>query len=246
MKYAIFALLAVLVVFAACESQVESETEIETEAQIQPENQTGTTHDIVDDVVGTVDDAREELLAFFDRLQNLRYSVDYTITAQGQAATMSQYVDTNAMRIRVDTEAQGIKTRVIIDGEDVYSCMNMGSWSCFEASNDDAEMIDTTSADARGEFMIDSSIPVTRVADRMVAGTNTQCYVFDAGDGESEQCFSPEGFPLYIETITEGQATVLQATSYSLSIPNNAFELPAQPGSVNDFGGGFDASAWGY
>ncbi len=240
MKYVCVILIATLVVFAACESQPAAQDDLPEEQQEEePEQQ------VLEQEAGVVEDARQELLGFFDRQQTLRYTVEYQTTVQGQYLLMTQFVDTGGVRVRTDMDAQGIEMRTIYADRIAYTCMNMGSWSCFEATSDD-EIPETTGVLAREEFEQDRSLAVTRTDARTVAGVVAQCFIYTMDDVRSEQCFSPEGVPVFVETSADGHTSRTQATSYELSLPANAFELPAQPGSMDDFMGGFDASAWGY
>lgn len=239
MKY-VYLVLIVLLAFAACTASPQ-EVEEESPMQEDAESETDTSADEESGVV--IDDARAQMLALFDEQDGRSYQVEYTATAEGQTIMqMTQYVDTGLSRVRVDTEVQGMSSRTIIVGEDTYMCEKMNQWNCFEASNQEPEQ---SFVYGREEFERDADIAVESAASRVVAGEQTSCFVFSSTqDGDVEQCFSEEGVPLYIRTESAAGSTLTEASSYSLSVPEDAFELPAEPGSAESMYGGFDPSAY--
>jgi hypothetical protein len=73
---------------------------------------------------------------------------------------------------------------------------------------------------------------ITPLAPRTIAGTLATCFqVVTSGASAAtvDFCFSPEGVPLYTHTVSEGMDYTMEATSYSTSVPDSDFALPATP-----------------
>lgn len=156
------------------------------------------------------------------------WQVTYQMTSNtaGQAfsAEMKQYV--KGTKIRQDITTQGIEVWTFILSDGIYSCNKAtGDWSCLKI---DANIPETERVQKELEANPDK-FNVVFIGTKTVAGTTTQCYKASNLEGYAvEYCFSKEAVPLYIKT--EGQNVLMEitATSYSTSVPADAFTVPAE------------------
>ncbi|MBS3164552.1 hypothetical protein J4439_03915 [Candidatus Woesearchaeota archaeon] len=166
------------------------------------------------------------------QLEKLSYRVTYEMTMQSDEEPVmlevTQYVD-SAGNMRQDGEMRGERVRqYVLDGKG-YACLSSGSrWACSSAS---ADMQDVGSAVRQASQQY--QLPPAGARD--LAGTEAACYALTTGIAEVEYCFSPEGVPLLVSTAAGSFLMEMRATSYSLGVRPEDFELPAQPsGSFED------------
>lgn len=242
MRYLLAIMLGVLLLAAACTSGNNDSNEQQAPQQQEQEQQ--------QEQVQEQQQAQEPenkvspgaFADFISKKVQLEYMVTYDAKTQAQGqnfnSEMSMYLK-GVDKIRTDVEAQGVETRTIIDGNKIYACNKAtGSWMCFETEYE-------TSSSEEMQSDIESnpeSYSVTELPDRVIAGANTKCFRVTVEEGNVDYCFSAEGVPLYIKTTgeTEGVSFMneMTATKYSTTVADSAFDLPAEPGNLNDMLGG--------
>ncbi len=156
------------------------------------------------------------------------YMVSYTYTAAGESSTMTQYFKGGKMR--VDSTAEGVSSRVyIIDGT-ATTCTNQDGWMCLEMPEAEGTE-DNGLANIRTD--VDSyEDSVTFKGTRNLLGETTNCYGVTMPGTAYTYCFTAEGIPLLMEGSSQGVEWSWVATSFSRDVDDSAFDLPAQPQSL--------------
>lgn len=184
---------------------------------------------------------------------NSGWKVTYQLSGTGMQGTseMSQYVK-GLDKLRTDVSAAGTQTRTYLLGTNIYFCTNSGEWSCMKFSipqNDSSQL----AADLEKNLEANpSKYTVLPDGTMQIAGVSATCFKVASEDGNVRYCVSNEGVPLYTKTTAEsGGKTVefeMKATSYSTSVTDSDFSLPAEPteftlpsGLDGGNGSGFDA-----
>jgi len=129
-------------------------------------------------------------------------------------------------KLRTDNTVQGMETRSYMINEEFTSCSKSdGDWTCNKLSlqeEDEADEMQDLVKEKPEDFK------VTKVSGRTIAKTKTECYKITSDeDAELEYCFSKEGVPLYVNMESKGMSSEQKATSYSLSVSNTDFNIPA-------------------
>ena len=247
MKKLILALLLVcFLVLAGCdgaETPAEGEDMEETNDVVEMEVQEDTSDDEMSEDEFAVeesddgemdmvmDDARNALEAFFAKKDRLEFSVTYDLSMPNVASgTMTQYFKDEA-HMRVDSNILDIESQTFIVEGAITSCTNLGSWNCIDLAEFD---VPTVSAQNDIEENMDA-YAIVGVASRTIAGVSATCFSIAGEEFAYEMCFSPEGVPVYVESPTLQGDVAFTATSYSLSVTDSVFDLPAEP---NELGGG--------
>ncbi len=160
--------------------------------------------------------------------QKIQYKVSYDVTAAGTASKMTQYI--SGSKIRIDTITQGFEIRSYLLDKEFNSCNKItGDWMCQKIDYKQSDF-DKTQEDAKANV---EKYDVQSTGTKVVAGVTTSCYRITVKDGIVDYCYSPDYVPLYVKT-TAGQASSeLTATSYSTSVSEADFALPAQAKAVN-------------
>lgn len=146
--------------------------------------------------------------------------------------------------MRTDAEYSGMKTRIYLLYPDSYYCNYFGiKWTCMSLP----QANESAYEQAENEFESDpSKYSIDPLPPKLVAGVLAECYKmsklpYSGTDPVVSYCSSPEGIPLYTKSeITDSgtrYVTVMEATSYSMSVPASDFELPATPSAAPTFGG---------
>ncbi len=227
-------LLAVLLALTFLVYACTDEVPLVDEDDVLGEPEAPDEDDVVED-----DDALEELKSLV--MGTAEYMVSYEYDFLGEDMSLTQYVKGN--RMRTDSEAFGMVSRVYLLEDSVVTCMEeAGQWMCFESERDEVEGVeagDDPVIDDLEEGTFDGTIQ--RLPGRTVAGTSTSCFRALYLGFTYDYCYSAEGVPLLVEAETDEGSWSMTATDYSTSVQESAFELPAEPGSFDDMLG-----AWGY
>lgn len=154
---------------------------------------------------------------------NSGYKVVYQVTA-GTAASyeMTEYLKGGNMR--TDIALSGMQSRTYVISGKVTSCILAGTtWSCNALPSQN-----TQSVDIGEQLKADpSKYAITADGTQTVAGVAATCYKVVGTDATVRYCISSEGVPLYVKTTAQGMDVVMQATSYSTSVTDADFALPA-------------------
>ena len=188
--------------------------------------------------------AADQLLSIMGLTQG--WKVSYTIngTNMPSGSTMTQYIK-GTDKIRVDSTAMGTESRSFVLSGKTYSCINQGeSWICYKV---DSSQSGQNSTNLQNDIQSNpSKYTVTADGSMQVAGVTAACYKVVSVDGTVRYCVSQEGIPLYIKTTgsTQGVSyeSELTATSYSTSVSDSDFQLPATPQDIGSMTGGGSGS----
>lgn len=185
--------------------------------------------------------AFEEFTDLFSMKMKLEYQVDYEMTTttngQTQEMQMAQYVKGD--QIRSDVEFDGIESQTYMTGSSIISCTNDGEWMCIEMEMESSSPIDDLEEQIETNVQAGHDMNVEKLPSRTVAGTSTNCFRVETDDGSVDYCLTKEGIPLYVESSGTSDSTtydmLMEATSYSTSVPNSAFTPPAEPSQMPSF-----------
>jgi len=172
--------------------------------------------------------ALQDFLGFAGRT-SLKYMVVYNLVSSGSQAfsgTMTQYIMVSGAqtKMRVDTAMQGQQTRMVYDGTTANSCANVnGAWNCYTIQYQ-ADTAQKTRDDIKNN---PSKYTVTALPDKTIAGVTAKCFESTNSGSTVDYCYSSEGVPLYIKTVASGMTTEMTATSFSTSVSDSDFALPA-------------------
>ncbi len=165
---------------------------------------------------------------------NSGWKVTYQLSGTGMQGTteMSQYVK-GTEKFRTDVSAAGMETRTYVMDNKAYLCTKTGEWSCLKFTvpkNDSSQ----ASYELESELETDASkYNVTADGTMQVAGVTAACFKVVSADASTRYCVSAEGVPLYVKSSaqSEGQAVEyeMKAKSYSASVSDSDFALPAEP-----------------
>ena len=180
---------------------------------------------------------------------SLQYMVAYNVTSQAQgqqiSSQMTEYVD-GTSKMRTDASMSGIESRTYVLGKEIYSCTSQqGSWVCLNMSTQQ----ETGPTQAEGEISSNmSNYQIVADGTMQVAGVTATCFKVTGTDiTYYRSCFSSEGVPLYVEVqgSSGGQAysTEMVASSYSTSVPDSDFVLPAAATALPSIAGAVNGSA---
>ena len=151
------------------------------------------------------------------------YKVDYTYTASGDSGSQTWYA--KGIKKKIVAEVQGMIASVYYLPEGVFTCTNVqGQDMCFKSSatQDSTAIVGDIYNNPEGYNVVSKS-------GRIIAGQSTSCFgLTKAGSGELEVCYADSGVTMYLQ----GSGTTMQATSYSTSVSDSEFELPATPQTI--------------
>jgi len=181
---------------------------------------------------GTGGSALDQFTNLIGMKSQLQYKATYNIRTTGEQAfssTMTQYV--KGSKFRIDSSTQGQASSIFYIDSKVYMCSKpTGAWMCFEFPNTSNQSLE----DQTSEMVKDNpeNYAITPLLPRTIAGTLATCFqavITGENAGTVEFCFSPEGVPLYTHTVASGTEYTMEATSYTTSISDSDFSLPATP-----------------
>lgn len=170
--------------------------------------------------------------------KSAEYKVTYKVqtTAGGQTVGIEQkwYVKGKRSRFDFSTKEGSVSLFNLEGGTHVCTSVQTGDYetetSCFGMPKDQALQQNQAAAlDLQIKDKPDQFDP-TFEGTRQIAGQAAQCFAVKArvaGLGESRICYSAGGIPLLIASKGQGFETSLEATSFSTTVPDADFRLPA-------------------
>lgn len=170
--------------------------------------------------------------------QPFKVNYDYSATVNGQTTTgtMAMYFKAPSMRTDITMQANGnlVTTQAFFKDGKMYTCTNaVGSFMCLESTA-------TISASASGNFVGEvesnqANYNITADGSMSIAQTTATCFKAIGKEQEATTrfCYTADGVPVYTKSEFEGSVTELKATSYSTTVTESDFTLPAQPGSYS-------------
>jgi len=183
---------------------------------------------------GSVERTSSETLAMFkgfvDKM-DLQYVADYDVTASNTSYTMKQYF-MGEDKIRTDLVMGSISASTFILNKEVYTCALQNEWVCIKL--EDKKLASVTELIKKIEQNPESYVIVYGGKDYII---DTEVYCFTIKMPEMlgiklKECFSSEGVPLILSS---GSLMNMEATSYTLKVDEDMFELPAVPMTLEEF-----------
>jgi len=168
------------------------------------------------------------------------YKVVYRIsgTSQGTSLAGEQTVYFKPPKRRMDTKMGGEDTSMFMLEDGTYMCMAQGGTrTCLKMPQGQSLPPGQAPAGQAQEQVhanpgqYDSTYQGTR----QIAGQTAQCYGIKskaggpAGVDEGLVCYSNQGVPLLTQTKSQGTEFSMEATSYSTSVADADFQIPAPP-----------------
>ena len=238
MRLAIILLIAAMVALSACsgpageQPAAGNEPAAGTQAQAPAMQDNSAPSSSAPGGSNSVDNA---LMKMFDAQSKLEFTANYKMTVSGEGGAMStlstEYF--KGKNMRTDTTFEGIESRTYIV-DDVYTtCTKLSdTWKCNKVSPEDLKEVqaEDNSKDSEMQFEDDpTQFEVSADGTKVVAGETTTCYKMKAENvtDYTRWCFTKDGISLYVETAYEGGSSVMEAQSFSRSVPSSAFDLPA-------------------
>lgn len=218
-----FIAIMLLLVLAACAAEPQLEQEMPEEPQ---EEQVEESHEEQSETAGS-DALRAELEGFLT--DNPEYMVEYDFTADGYSGTLTMYMLDGKMRM--DSQAEGVESRIYM-ADVITTCTNSDGWTCFQLGEPEESYAPTEQVDVEAS-MDDTGFVIVDVSSRTIAGAEARCFTIQ-DEGEYTICYADSGAMLAMEYNVEGEFMSYEATSYSNSVSESAFDLPAEPQSMED------------
>jgi hypothetical protein len=241
-------LLAIVLLLAACTAP-EPSTTTDTASEPTAAGSEGTSpEDLAAEESDTLADVEEtnapsentgndnDAFKNFFKARTLEYHVDYDVmmSAEGQETTseMSFYLKNNNFRNDFSGNMDGevfTSRNYHVDGQISICNEAEGTWTCMQFDQpQESEGIDiTANMDELEESLED--IDMIQKGTKTIAGTKATCWEYSAEGMTQEHCYSKAGVPLYMEITGDNFHAIYEASSYSTSVANSAFDLPAKP-----------------
>jgi hypothetical protein len=188
-------------------------------------------------------DAGPLLTALLGASKNATYKITYKITASGAAADafngeQTWYFKPPRARFDFATTQGGQKLTISLFSlpEGTFYCFNAGLVQCFGTTGTSSPLDQNAAVMAQQALVGNpTGFGATASASRTIAGQQAQCFdvtskAATAGFDAGTFCYSKEGVPL-LSTFTTPQygSWTTEATSYSTTVADSDFTLPAKP-----------------
>ncbi|MBN2251156.1 MAG: hypothetical protein JW724_03665 [Candidatus Altiarchaeota archaeon] len=240
--------LAAMILSAGCTSPPEGAKEETGVSRLDDEGKTVTTQEtgsggLLDDIKGLFQSRPGQYM--------VDYATTFTMEGRGESGRMAFYYG-GGDRVRTDTVMDDRESRFYMNRGDFVMCgKEAGEWTCIKLGEQGAgEDVNKDMEEVMDDF--DTS-PVTRLPERVIAGTNCKCFGMTInadiaqakGSGLSEwdhiYCLSPEGIPLYMEVNSAEMSSIMKATKYSTRVSDSDFIPPAEPTDISGLMEGMEA-----
>ncbi len=176
------------------------------------------------------------------------YSFTTILAGASTSSEMTQYIK-GATKLRTDLSASGQQIRTYVLSGIVYVCSSEGgsSWSCMKVNSPTDDKSTQSKDDVEKN---PSKYAIVADGTMQIAGATATCFKTTVeGTGDMRECISAEGVPLYyrIVGVSEGKAMEyeMKATSYTTSVSDSDFQLPAAPTELTVPSGGSSGGAGG-
>ena len=151
------------------------------------------------------------------------YKAVYDVTAGNATYEMTQYL--KGGNSRTDVATGGMQIRMYDVSKKTSTCILAGTkWTCTSTTSQAGNQTSDLSQQLQSE---EAKYTVTADGIETFAGTAAACYKIVSSDGTNRYCVSPEGVPLYLKSSAGDGDIVMEATSYSTSVADSDFALPA-------------------
>lgn len=260
MRKVLIGLIAIMMLLAACAGEKLTDNDQlppppGDDKVVQVQDAGGdTAGDAAGDTAGDTSDVKSEFESLAKKAEGATFKVTYKTTDSFSGSDGEFVMYSKGKKSRMDTkstyEGQLMESQVFNDGDSVTMCNKDGDWTCFIME----DMGDTGNTPAEFQDEWDKpDVDVTKTSSRKVAGTTADCYEVSVtmpdGVAKQEVCVSKEGVMLYMNVETPQGTMSWEATTYSTSVSDSAFEPPAEPQDMDAMmqqmmgGGDFDPSA---
>ncbi len=167
---------------------------------------------------------------------NYKVSYRWSIVSGGQTITSQQtwYYKPPKARFDYAIAQAGTAFSVFVLENGTFVCTSAGGTSFCQKSSPQTALQQNQAADFDLQLrdhpdQFNSAYQGTRA----IAGQQAQCYGLKslAGSalGEVTSCYSSSGVPLFQQTKVQGSEVTMEATSFSTSVSDADFQLPATP-----------------
>ncbi len=243
MRYAIFTILALSLLLAACggaPAQTTTDTTTtETSDTAAPGTNAPETGAAETKTSAPTADAKDDFDRAIEDYMGGQFMVEYSLTSSvngvTESGTMSQYFG-GVNRMRTDSTFEGVESRIYIVNEEFVSCfMYEGDWQCSKLPEaEESEKTDVETGDLSEYAENNAEYTVSRDGTKQVAGVTADCFKVTEEQGLSRYCIY-DSIPLYVKTEYDGGMSELTATKYKKGVSNSDFTYPATP--TEGFGG---------
>lgn len=182
----------------------------------------------------SVEHTSPDVLAKFKQFvdnDDLSYAADYIVSASGNSYSMKQYF-LGENKIRTDLEIGGQSASTYILDKEVYTCALQAEWICVKMENQKMESVTEL---LRKVEQYPEEYVILYNGTENILGREAYCFTIKLPEMlgmKMRECFSLEGVPLLLSS---GSLVSMEATSYSLDVDEDLFELPAKPVSMEEF-----------
>jgi len=165
------------------------------------------------------------------------YKVVYKITGTsgGQAMTGDQTVYAKPPKMRVDMNFAGGGGSMYNLEDGSYMCTTMGGANtCIKMPKEQAMQQSQGAQSMERVQSNPNQYETTSQGPRQIAGQQAQCYGLKPRPGgpadftEGTFCYASQGVPLFTQVKGQGTDMTMEATSFSASVADADFQLPAQ------------------
>jgi len=222
MKVILACLVILMVVITGCSSSTPSDQTTKTDSPTVKEAVKETPQTAVTPTTSSANAKLKTILG-----QKIQYKATYDVKAAGTSSLMTQYMSGD--KIRIDVTASGMEIQTFLINKEFTTCNKAtGSWMCQKVDYTPSAT-DKAQEDVKANV---ESYDVQSTGTKEVAGVTTDCYKITTKDGSVDYCYSADYVPLYVKTTAGAASSELIAQSYTKSVSDQDFVLPAQPGAA--------------
>jgi hypothetical protein len=163
------------------------------------------------------------------------YKVSYTwsTSGAGQSTTSQQTWYYKPPKARYDLSiGQGGSFSIFLLEDGTYFCTSSGGSSFCQKTSDQAGLQQNQAADFDLQIrQRPDQFDATYQGTRTIAGQQAQCFGVSShtvgASGDTTACYSSNGVPLLWQSKSQGQEVTMEATSFSTTVTDADFSLPA-------------------
>ncbi len=222
-----------LLVFVGCDSSQQAPPTQQQDQQVQQPTQ---------EQLPKEQPKQEQESSSFDIFAKANKEATYKVTydfssSAGQSTSGTMMMAHKADNRKIATQMSQGNSEMYILGDAFYTCSDaQGSMQCFKLATTQDTGFETMdeAADNPDDYKVE------KLATRTIAGAKAQCFRITSlkEDAVSEVCYESHGVPLYVKTTGSSEGTsyesTMEAKSFSLSVSDSEFELPAEPQDMEE------------
>jgi hypothetical protein len=173
------------------------------------------------------------LKKFFSNFPDtLQYKVtyQYSTSAQGISTSGTETIVMKGKDIRTDVTTAQVSASTYILGDKIYSCSNaQGQTICYELPSNQQQQSSNAVQNQESLKQNWENFNMQMLGTRDIAGTTATCFSYEIQQGTYEYCYSSNYVLLYMKADVNGYTSELTATSFSNTVSDSEFDLPAEP-----------------